>query len=109
MMLMMTMIAMMVTMVMLMMTMNMMTMMMVIRGGGKGQREEEHGTLTLQNEDPTPQDGWGNMFVKFASGSPHLTSIRPRLPDLQHVPSTSLYPIIRAARHPSPNPTSPRG
>ena len=30
-------------------------------GGRRGQREEEteeRGALSLQNEDPTPQDGW---------------------------------------------------
>ena len=33
------------------------------REGGGGRREEggERGALSLQNKDPTPQDGWENV------------------------------------------------
>ena len=34
-------------------------------GGRRGQREEaERGALSLQNEDPTPQDGWEKQTTK---------------------------------------------
>ena len=30
-------------------------------GRGRRRKEEERGALSLQNEDPTPQDGWEKM------------------------------------------------
>ena len=67
-----TMVMMTTMMVLMMMTMTMtmmmaMTMMMMMRGGRR-QREEgggERGAPSLQNEDPTPQDGWEQYEINL--------------------------------------------
>ena len=47
------------------------------REEGEEEGEERRGALSLQNEDPTPQDGWDKQFRRFAHAKEKALPAQP--------------------------------